>query len=55
MNDTAELKLLAEVRAAEARGDIDAANRYWEAFVRHLGGQMKPPVPWVLPKPDATP
>lgn len=42
--------LLKMVRAAEARGDLDAANAHWRDFVRALWRTMAARVPWDAPQ-----
>lgn len=44
--------VLARVRAAEQRGDTDAANDAWREFVRLLWEPMRSVVAWEKKEPD---
>lgn len=44
--------VLARVRAAEQRGDTDAANDAWREFVRLLWEPMRSVVAWDKKEPD---
>lgn len=47
MNNQTEENTLREVRAAEARGDIETANARWKDFVVALWKPMEKVVPWI--------